>query len=160
MALALPKLYGSIGASVALTLYALHAICIQKAWRHFFPVRDIHFLFKRARNLSAFYRSLVRPLYFAECDIDPDQAAGEPAHHPRGARPRTDSHIAAPLIFKLQRYPNQRPQKFPNSAIRDATSGQGAPAYSWIRRLRVVLPVGSRAHTGCADGKLVDVASF
>ena len=30
--------------------------------------------------------------YFAECDIDPEQAAGERTHGLRGARPRTDSH--------------------------------------------------------------------
>jgi hypothetical protein len=52
----------------------------------------IHFLFKRLAILFAFYHLLAQSLYFDEYDIDPEHAAGERAHHPRGARPRTDSH--------------------------------------------------------------------
>ena len=97
------------------------------------PDRDIYLLLKRARNLFAFYRSLVQSSYFTECDIDTQQAAGEHARDPRGVRPRKDSHnhcLPHLLHFPLRSVtlPGSASAKSPSPATRDATSGQGAPA--------------------------------
>jgi hypothetical protein len=110
--------------------------------------------------LLAFYRSLARPLYFAECDIDPEQAAGERAHNPLGTRPRTDSHNRRPAhlsdsaaLCNATRICVRKVSKFCDSGC-NIGARSGAPACSWIRRLRVVL--SSRVNAGCADGKLVE----
>ena len=51
--------------------------------------------------------------------------------------------IVALLIFQIPvrsaTLPGSASVKVPNSATRNATSGQGAPVCSWIRRLRVIL---------------------
>ena len=51
--------------------------------------------------------------------------------------------IVAPLIYQIPvrsaTLPGSASVKVANSATRDATSGQGAPVCSWIRRLRTVL---------------------
>jgi hypothetical protein len=108
----------------------------------------------------AFYRSLAQPLYFAGCDIDPEQAAGEGVHR-RGARPRTDSHNRRPAhpshSAALCNDTRICVRKVSNSATPDATSGQGA------KRLNAA-GLGAYAFT-CACGlrgreTRRDVASF
>ena len=128
-------------------LLSLCILCVISAFERR-SVRDIHLLFT---------------LYFAKCDIDHERAAVERAHHSRCARLRTDSHNHRPCSsfrfrYALRRYPDLRPQSFP-TVMCDATSGQGTPTCSWIRRLRVVLGFT------CACGLLVrenrrDEASF
>jgi hypothetical protein len=68
--------------------------------------------------LLTFYRSLARPLYFAKCDIDPEQAAGERAVriiHVVLDRVQMTLTIAAPLIFQIPLRSTTLPgSKFPN----------------------------------------------
>jgi hypothetical protein len=54
----LPRLYGTIGASLALTLYALRDLRIRKAWRHYCPRPGYPFAIQQG---SQFYsRSTAR----------------------------------------------------------------------------------------------------
>ena len=128
----LPKLYGTIGASPTLTLYTLRAICIQKAWRHYFPRPGCPLLFKKARHFIRVLPLAGSAVIFCRCDINPDQTVGERAPHPRGARPRTDSHNCRPADLSVATLllPGSASANVSNSATRDATSGRGALACS------------------------------